>query len=248
MVAMVTNFTKPQSDRPSLLKHAEVETYFHEFGRTFAYIIVLRTNLELMIAIKWTSRRYAQPLHESAVFQVLGHRSGARLCGSPVSGNLAFLLTKRIKLPWAYLSRNQMLENWCYEKEVLKRMSSHYKTKEPLPDNLLEKLIKAKHANTGNVLPGDFVDMRHAYLGWRTGLFNRRQIFFALYDTLLHTNQHSYPVPRHPDTGRIDTGKLYAQLRKELTWVNQPAGTNPAASFGHIMGGCVAASSLTQKR
>lgn len=37
---------------------------------------------------------------------------------------------------------SQMLENWVWEPKVLKKISSHYQTEEPLPDELIDKLIQ----------------------------------------------------------------------------------------------------------
>ena len=44
---------------------------------------------------------------------------------------------------------SQMLENWVWEAEPLLRMSQHYRTGSSIPQELLDKLIKSRQANTG---------------------------------------------------------------------------------------------------
>ena len=45
---------------------------------------------------------------------------------------------------------SQMLENWGWEPKVLKKISSHYENQEPLPDYLIQKLIKRFVPHTGH--------------------------------------------------------------------------------------------------
>lgn len=124
--AMVCNFVKPLPDSPSLLKHSEVETFFHEFGHI---------------------------MHG--------------LCAKAKHSRFAGTSTERdfVECP------SQMLENWCWDKDLLKRISSHYKTKDPLPVEIVDKMIASKNANSG--------------------LFNLRQMFYGMFDQTVHSQPKS---------------------------------------------------------
>jgi len=44
---------------------------------------------------------------------------------------------------------SQVMENWCFEPEVLKQYAKHYKTGEIIPEELVKKINKAGHFNQG---------------------------------------------------------------------------------------------------
>ena len=62
---------------------------------------------------------------------------------------------------------SQMLENWVWEKTSLARMSGHYKDHSPIPDDLMQALVKSRTANAG--------------------MFNLRQILLGTFDQTIHT-------------------------------------------------------------
>lgn len=61
---------------------------------------------------------------------------------------------------------SQFMENFCWEWEVIQRMSAHVETGEPLPRELYEKMLAAKNYNAG--------------------MATLRQVEFALFDMELH--------------------------------------------------------------
>ncbi|QRV95521.1 metallopeptidase MepB [Ceratobasidium sp. AG-Ba] len=83
---------------------------------------------------------------------------------------------------------SQMLENWCWEPEVLKKMSSYFEKKEPLSDELIKKLIGSRYVNVG--------------------LFYLREIFFGKFDIKVHTQT---------EPANIDYSKLWGELREETS-------------------------------
>ena len=60
--AMMCNFAKPTADKPSLLDHGEVETYFHEFGHVM-HMICSRTE-----TARWDMRNIISKLQAETVF------------------------------------------------------------------------------------------------------------------------------------------------------------------------------------
>ncbi|XP_022105541.1 thimet oligopeptidase-like isoform X1 [Acanthaster planci] len=63
---------------------------------------------------------------------------------------------------------SQMLENWCWQAESLRRMSGHYKDGTTIPDEMVNKLVRARNANAG--------------------VFNLRQILLGTFDQTIHTS------------------------------------------------------------
>lgn len=132
---MVANFTKPTQDAPSLLQHDEVETYFHEFGHVMHQICaeVGATPFILFYTYTFDELQFLKP-------SMLQQADFAMFSGTHVERDF-------VEAP------SQMLENWVWERESLQRMSKHYKTGNPIPDDTMDKLIKSRLANTGIINP-----------------------------------------------------------------------------------------------
>jgi Zn-dependent oligopeptidase len=211
--AMLANFTKPTKDRESLLYHSEVVTYLHEFGHVMHGIA--------------SQSKYAKFAGTSVERDFVGNQnknlshimSYVIICnGSVVS----------LRLPTHTEAPSQMLENWCFETSVLRKFSRHYKTGEPISDELIAKLIAAKNADTGNHKPTTTTTKKTVTTKpFDTGIFNKRQIFLATIDQRIHGADASNDNA---------TAELWRSLWSEFTRIDAPQG-NPIANFGHLMGG-----------
>ena len=73
-------------------------------------------------------------------------------------------------VPWdAVELPSQFLENWCWQPEALEFISGHYQTGEPLPQQMLEKMLDAKN--------------------FQAALFILRQLEFGFFDFKLHSDK-----------------------------------------------------------
>lgn len=112
---------------------------------------------------------------------------------------------------------SQFMENFCWEWGVLKHMTAHVDTGEPLPRALFDKMIAARN--------------------FQSGLATLRQIEFALFDMLLHS-QHDPEADFMP---------LLQQVRDEVAVLHPPAFNRMAHTFSHIFAGGYAAGYYSYK-
>lgn len=101
---------------------------------------------------------------------------------------------------------SQMLEEWLYEPEVLERISRHYKTAKPLPNGLIDRIIKNKNLFAGTAL--------------------KRQLFFAFLALEYYD--------RKPPLNLFEIMKeLHETLRPEIEFYEQD---HVYANFSHLVG------------
>ena len=114
---------------------------------------------------------------------------------------------------------SQIMENWCWEKEVLALISGHYQTDALLPAELYDKLLQSKN--------------------FQTGMQMVRQLEFALFDFHLHHDGE----PK--DTRAIQ--QLLDDIRRRVAVIIPPEYNRFQHSFSHIFAGGYAAGYYSYK-
>ncbi|HXE51144.1 MAG TPA: M3 family metallopeptidase [Ramlibacter sp.] len=112
---------------------------------------------------------------------------------------------------------SQFMENFCWEWNVLRHMTAHVETAAALPRELFDKMLAAKN--------------------FQSGLQTLRQIEFALFDMLLHT-EHDPAQDFMP---------LLAKVREEVAVIQPPTFSRTAHTFSHIFAGGYAAGYYSYK-
>ena len=112
---------------------------------------------------------------------------------------------------------SQFMENFCWEWHVLQNMTAHVDTGEPLPRALFERMLAAKN--------------------FQSGMQTLRQVEFALFDMLLHSQE----------TPPADVMPLLRQVREEVAVLPTPAYNRMANTFSHIFAGGYAAGYYSYK-
>jgi oligopeptidase A len=131
-----------------------------------------RIHGQLQAPLAWLVANFSRPTGDrpallthdevTTLFHEFGHGLHHMLTriDYPAVGGISGVPWDAVELP------SQLMENWCWEKEVLSLISGHYQDGSALPAELVEKLQAAKNFQAGMML--------------------LRQLEFALFDMRLH--------------------------------------------------------------
>ena len=123
-------------------------------------------------------------------------------------------------VPWdAVELPSQFMENFCWERRVVDLFARHYETGKTMPDDLFNKMLAAKN--------------------FQSAMMMLRQIEFALFDLLLHSEYD--PNDCESVQGLLD------QVRREVAVVIPPEFNRFQNSFSHIFAGGYAAGYYSYK-
>jgi len=170
---VVCNFSPSSESHPSLLRHDDVVTLFHEMGHAIHHL-----------------------------FGKCKERSVSGING--VAWDV-------VEFP------SQFLENFAYERAILKRFGFHHESGEPIPDILLEKIKESKN--------------------FQAAMGMLRQLEFALFDFKLH--QKLYQGEAVQD--------LLDSIREKTSLLKPPDYNRFQHGFAHIFGGGYAAGYYSYK-
>ncbi|ALM92980.1 oligopeptidase A [Alteromonas stellipolaris] len=121
-------------------------------------------------------------------------------------------------VPWdAVELPSQFLENWCWEEDALNFISGHFETDEPLPADLLDRMLAARD--------------------YQAAMQMVRQLEFSLFDFLLHSESGD----------NVDVQAILNSVRAEVAVNTPPAFNRFQHSFGHIFAGGYAAGYYSYK-
>ncbi len=123
-------------------------------------------------------------------------------------------------VPWdAVELPSQFLENWCWERQALAFISGHHETGEPLPQELLDRMLAARNFQSAMALA--------------------RQLEFSLFDFRLHLEWNSGSF--------TSAQELLEQVREQVAVNPPPAFNRFQNAFSHIFSGGYAAGYYSYK-
>jgi oligopeptidase A len=112
---------------------------------------------------------------------------------------------------------SQFMENFCWEWDVLQRMTSHVDTGAPLPRELFDKMVAAKN--------------------FQSGMQTVRQLEFSLFDMRIHSEAGA--------KDRLQ--QVLDEVRAQVAVIKPPPFNRFAHAFSHIFGGGYAAGYYSYK-